>query len=145
MDSKINKKHGILVAAATSILFGLLRGAKEAIVMHQPNPREHNLFRFYHTITIIVFILFAAAIILTISSSSDLSFLSRSAIWIYLLFLSWTFFEIAYPLVRNIENYKENLFGLNILISGNKLITLHCVRIIISILYGGLLYVGIFQ
>jgi hypothetical protein len=114
------------VIAPVAAVFGLLRGIKEGMVMHEPGVRKHHWRRWYRLLTGLVFWLFAWLI---------WRWRDKRPGWIHaagLLLILWEATEIGYLIARPELGAYEHvaLFDIvSITVSGAAVYAIHGVRL----------------
>lgn len=115
-----------------SILFGLLRGYKEGMVMTKPGVRDHKLFRFYHVLSVAIFVVFAFIVRQYLKVRPSLIYILGA------LLLMWECTEIAYTMSLHgkfvlMEHINfADIVSINL--EGVPVIVLHMARLIIGAL-----------
>lgn len=126
----------------TALLYSLFRGLNEAMVMFQPNIRDHPWFAWYHSGRIIeaAMLVICSIIAFKWHLTAFLDARYRNILWKYLMSLfgvftlSWEVFEIAYWFGRMGQvNGHENLLGIWSIDTLMAVIAIHVVRFLIGI------------
>lgn len=110
------------------VLFGFLRGYKEGMVMTKPGVRDHKLFKYYHVLSVVVFIVFAFMVKQYIKIRPSIIYIFGACL------LMWEFTEIGYTMsLYGKMVWCEHINFADIIsinIEGIPVMALHIVRLI---------------